>query len=200
MFRRTTDVPFGRKKEELSQFFLPSCVVVAAVLTKACVPAMIIKAIWGGAGFDQDDYLSANEHFSRSLAAHQTASLACVCLSVCLSCGTQIDSHVAGHRLPVVFCFREGGRLVQVNEIGMGMPGDDQVKGDCHLAMSLVSLGGFVASVGRATVFRHPRTRPSLDCVPLAREAVDIVWLEGGMMPLPACRVCAMGIGLGVVE
>ncbi|CBN76641.1 conserved unknown protein [Ectocarpus siliculosus] len=58
-------------------------------------------------------------------------------IDVCL--GTlQIDSHVAGHRLPVIFCFRKGGRLVQVNEIGMGMPGDDQVKGDCRLAMSLV--------------------------------------------------------------
>lgn len=52
--------------------------------------------------------------------------------------GMQIDNHVAGHKLPVIFCFREGGRLVQANEAGRGGDGEE-VKAGCRFTMSLVS-------------------------------------------------------------
>lgn len=47
----------------------------------------------------------------------------------------QIDNHVDGHSLPVLFCFREGGALVSAN--GKSGSGGD-VTGDCRLTVSLV--------------------------------------------------------------
>lgn len=50
---------------------------------------------------------------------------------------SQIDNHVAGHRLPVLFCFREGGRLPLADGARRG--GDHEAKASCRFTMSLVS-------------------------------------------------------------
>lgn len=58
--------------------------------------------------------------------------------------GKQIDNHVAGHSLPVIFCFREKGRLVRGSDAGgSGEHGgeDGEAKKDSRFTMSLVSCG-----------------------------------------------------------
>lgn len=65
--------------------------------------------------------------------------------------GLQIDNHVTGHKLPVIFCFREGGRLVQDSEAGRGGDGEE-AKAGCRFTMSLVSCGPIVPVVVEANV------------------------------------------------
>ena len=47
----------------------------------------------------------------------------------------QVDNHVAGHSLPVLFCFRNGGSLVSAS--GTSCSGGD-VPGDSRFTMTLV--------------------------------------------------------------
>ena len=75
----------------------------------------------------------------RDLAFHSSSSLSpSKRIHIHPSNGMQIDNHVPGHKLPVMFCFREGGRLVQANEAGRGGDGEE-AKAGCRFTMSLVS-------------------------------------------------------------
>lgn len=66
----------------------------------------------------------------------------------------QIDNHVAGHRLPVLFCFRKGGHLVTGDATSRVGAKDGE---ECRFSLSLVSRSGqalcglFVASLGNMT-------------------------------------------------
>lgn len=53
----------------------------------------------------------------------------------CVLVSRQVDNHVAGHSLPVLFCFRNGGSLASSN--GTSGSGGD-VTGDCRFTMTLV--------------------------------------------------------------
>lgn len=77
----------------------------------------------------------------------------------------QIDNHVAGHSLPVLFCFRDGGALVSANEKSRN--GGD-VAGDCRFTMSLV---GSWKSTVREVYVRISRTTDGTEVNPAGDES-----------------------------